>query len=112
MVDCQLRTGDVTDYAVLAAMGDTPREQFVPGRLQSLAYIDEDLAVKDAEGEIPARYLMEPRPFARLVQLADVQSSDIVASAPADKESLFDPADSKIYRHPTFYEVPDEVECL
>lgn len=41
-----------------------------------------------------------------------VQSSDIVASAPADKESLFDPADSKIYRHPTFYEVPDEVECL
>ncbi|WP_420404840.1 1,2-phenylacetyl-CoA epoxidase subunit PaaB [Nisaea sp.] len=41
-----------------------------------------------------------------------VLSTDIVASAPADKESLFDPADSKIYRHPTFYDVPDEVECL
>jgi ring-1,2-phenylacetyl-CoA epoxidase subunit PaaB len=25
---------------------------------------------------------------------------------------LFDPADSKIYRHPTFYEVPDDVEFL
>lgn len=41
-----------------------------------------------------------------------VQSADIIASEPADKESLFDPAESKIYRHPTFYDVPDEVECL
>jgi protein-L-isoaspartate O-methyltransferase len=78
MVDCQLRTGDVTDYAVLDAMGEIPRERFVPARMQSLAYIDEDLMVKEAEGEIPARYLMEPRPFARLVQLAEVKSSDIV----------------------------------
>jgi ring-1,2-phenylacetyl-CoA epoxidase subunit PaaB len=38
-----------------------------------------------------------------------VPSNAIVASDPADKESLFEPAESKIYRHPTFYEVPDEV---
>src|ERR1700722_9658257 len=38
-----------------------------------------------------------------------VPSDAIVASDPADKASLFDPAGSKIYRHPTFYEVPDEV---
>ena len=38
-----------------------------------------------------------------------VPSASIVASDPADKDSLFDPAGSKIYRHPTFYEVPDEV---
>jgi ring-1,2-phenylacetyl-CoA epoxidase subunit PaaB len=38
-----------------------------------------------------------------------VPSDAIVASDPADKESLFEPAGSKIYRHPTFYEVPDEV---
>ena len=41
-----------------------------------------------------------------------VRSSDIVASDPNDKGSLFDPADAKIYRHPTFYIVPDEVEGL
>ena len=38
-----------------------------------------------------------------------VPSSGIVASAPADKARMFEPAESKIYRHPTFYEVPDEV---
>jgi len=38
-----------------------------------------------------------------------VRSTDIAASAPADKGSLFDPASNKIYRHPTFYELPDEV---
>jgi ring-1,2-phenylacetyl-CoA epoxidase subunit PaaB len=38
-----------------------------------------------------------------------VPSRDIVASDPADKEMMFEPTASKIYRHPTFYEVPDEV---
>ena len=38
-----------------------------------------------------------------------VPSAAIVASDPTDKDSLFEPTGSKIYRHPTFYEVPDEV---
>ena len=38
-----------------------------------------------------------------------VRSVDIVASNPDDKGELFDPASDKIYRHPTFYEIPDEV---
>ncbi|MCF6321930.1 MAG: 1,2-phenylacetyl-CoA epoxidase subunit B [Rhizobiaceae bacterium] len=38
-----------------------------------------------------------------------VPSSAIVASDPRDKEELFDPADDKIYRHPSFYNIPDEV---
>eukprot|EP01042_Synura_sphagnicola_P032909 gene32909-42308_t len=37
-----------------------------------------------------------------------VRSADIVASAPSDKGPLFDPANAKVYRHPTFYDVPDE----
>src|ERR1700722_13053954 len=36
-----------------------------------------------------------------------VPSDAIIASDPADRESLFEPAESKIYRHPTFYGVPD-----
>lgn len=38
-----------------------------------------------------------------------VPSSAITASDPAQKDELFEPTASKIYRHPTFYEVPDEV---
>jgi ring-1,2-phenylacetyl-CoA epoxidase subunit PaaB len=38
-----------------------------------------------------------------------VKSTNIAASAPSDKEPLFEPANSKVYRHPTFYEVPEEV---
>ena len=41
-----------------------------------------------------------------------VRSSELVASDPADAGELFDPADDKIYRHPTFYQIPDEVENL
>lgn len=78
MVDSQLRTEDVTDYAVLAAMGEIPRENFVPARMRPLAYIDEDILVKDADGGTMERYLMEPAPFARLVQLAEVEPTDIV----------------------------------
>lgn len=41
-----------------------------------------------------------------------VRSSQIVASDPADSAAFFEPAEDKIYRHPTFYEIPDEVENL
>src|SRR3981189_777002 len=36
-------------------------------------------------------------------------ASGITASDPAEKGMMFEPAESKIYRHPTFYDVPDEV---
>jgi ring-1,2-phenylacetyl-CoA epoxidase subunit PaaB len=32
-----------------------------------------------------------------------------MASDPSDRDSLFEPTAGKPYRHPTFYEVPDEV---
>lgn len=41
-----------------------------------------------------------------------VRSADIVASDPNDKQALFEPAASKVYRHPTFYTIPDEVKNL
>lgn len=41
-----------------------------------------------------------------------MRSDQIAASAPEDKGEMFDPADSKVYRHPTFYDIPDDVECL
>ena len=43
------------------------------------------------------------------ISLWVVRSSDIVASDPAQDGPMFEPAESKIYRHPTFYEIPDVV---
>jgi ring-1,2-phenylacetyl-CoA epoxidase subunit PaaB len=41
-----------------------------------------------------------------------VRAADIVASAPADKGPMFDPANTKVYRHPSFYEMPEEASGL
>jgi ring-1,2-phenylacetyl-CoA epoxidase subunit PaaB len=41
-----------------------------------------------------------------------VKSSDITASDPADKGELFDPMEDKVYRHPTFYGLPDSVNHM
>ena len=41
-----------------------------------------------------------------------VPSSAITASDPDAAEETFEPTASKIYRHPTFYEIPDEVENI
>jgi ring-1,2-phenylacetyl-CoA epoxidase subunit PaaB len=41
-----------------------------------------------------------------------VQSGDIVASTPSERGELFEPSNSKVYRHPTFFVIPDEVGKL
>lgn len=41
-----------------------------------------------------------------------VRSVDITASSPEEKDAFFDPAADKIFRHPTFYELPEEVRHL
>ena len=46
------------------------------------------------------------------VSLWVVRAADITASAPDEQDSFFDPAGDKIYRHPTFYDVPEDVEYL
>ncbi len=72
MVDCQLRTNEVTDPLVIAAMEELPREMFVPRARQGIAYVDEDLPV--AAG----RWLMEPLVLARLVQALELTPEDTV----------------------------------
>jgi ring-1,2-phenylacetyl-CoA epoxidase subunit PaaB len=46
------------------------------------------------------------------VSLWVVRSDSIIASDPAETAAFFEPAEDKIYRHPTFYEIPDGVENL
>ncbi|QKD03528.1 protein-L-isoaspartate O-methyltransferase family protein [Mesorhizobium loti] len=74
MVDGQVRTTDVTSAPLLDAMLSVPRELFVGDRQRELAYIDEDIRIADsADG---ARYLMEASPLAKLMQLAEINTTD------------------------------------
>jgi len=67
----------------------------------SLHAVDAEMALENARDVYTRR--------GEGVSIWAVPSVAIVASDPADKESLFTPALDKIYRHPTFYEIPDGV---
>jgi protein-L-isoaspartate(D-aspartate) O-methyltransferase len=64
MIESQLRPNKVMDNRVLGAFATVRRELFVPGHLQALAYIDEDIPVGSG------RHLMAPMVAARLIQAA------------------------------------------
>lgn len=82
MVESQVRPSDVTDRRITRAMRDIPREEFVPGRLKSIAYADEPLKVSEAGGQ--QRYLLAPRLLAKLIQLLSIEPDALVLDiAPA-----------------------------
>lgn len=72
MVESQVRPADVTDHAIQAAMRECPRERFVPAAKRALAYMDGCIEV--ARG----RFLLDPRSFSKMLQLAGVQATDRV----------------------------------
>jgi ring-1,2-phenylacetyl-CoA epoxidase subunit PaaB len=41
-----------------------------------------------------------------------VRSDQIIASDPGDKDMYFDPMEDKVYRHPTFYELPESLNHM
>ena len=43
------------------------------------------------------------------VSIWAVRADAIAASSPDEKDPLFAPAGDKVYRHPTFYSIPDDV---
>lgn len=78
MVDCQIRTFDVTDQKLLARMLEVPREQFLPVELAQLAYSDSALELKAAAPGEEGRTLLPPLILARLLQGAGVTPADNV----------------------------------
>jgi protein-L-isoaspartate(D-aspartate) O-methyltransferase len=72
MVDGQVRTSDVTDLRIIAAMLELPRERFVPESNVDLAYLDLDVAVGSG------RRLLKPMVLAKMVQAAAVKADDRV----------------------------------
>lgn len=67
MVDCQLRTFDVTNVAVLDAFGAVPRERFVPADRAAFAYSDQTLRLG------PDRAMPAPMLLARMIQALAVE---------------------------------------
>ena len=72
MVDGQVRTADVTNLDLIAAMLAVPREQFVPPSLAGQAYLDSDIPLG------AGRALLKPMVLAKLIQGAQVSASDHV----------------------------------
>jgi protein-L-isoaspartate(D-aspartate) O-methyltransferase len=74
MVDGQVRTSDVTDLRIIAAMLELPRERFVSAADAGLAYLDLDVPVAKAS----ARRLLKPMVLAKMVQAAAIKAGDRV----------------------------------
>ena len=72
MVAAQLRPNDVTDARIRDAMLTVPRERFVPAGFAPVAYMERCIPVG------PGRVLLDPRCFAKLLQLASVGPNDRV----------------------------------
>jgi len=70
----------------------------------SLHAVDAAMAIENARDVYTRR--MEG------VSIWAVESKNIHASIPSESESLYDPANDKAYRHPTFYDLPEEVKYM
>ena len=70
----------------------------------SLRASDSEMAIENARDVYTRR--------SEGVSIWVVESNNVFASDPNDADSFYDPSDSKVYRHPTFYEVPDGIEHM
>ncbi len=78
MVESQIRTNDVTDGRIIAAMMELERENFVPASSRTLAYMEGEITVKTDEATGRQRTLLAPMVLAKLIQLAKIESTDLV----------------------------------
>jgi protein-L-isoaspartate(D-aspartate) O-methyltransferase len=72
MVDTQVRPSDVTKFPIIDAMLSVPREAYVPDDQKEAAYVGENLALA---GD---RVILEPRTFAKLLDILDIQPNEVV----------------------------------
>ena len=72
MVESQVRPNGITDHRIIDAMAEVKREDFVPAERKAIAYLDEDVQLKEG------RFLIEPMAFARMIHLALIKPTDKV----------------------------------
>ncbi len=70
----------------------------------SLHAADADMAIQNARDVYTRRN--------EGVSIWAVESKHIQSSNPDDADALFDPATDKVYRHPTFYDLPEELKHM
>ena len=70
----------------------------------SLHAADEQMAIENARDVYTRRN--------EGISIWVVESKYIHASNPEDQGPFFDPANNKVYRHPTFYELPIELKHM
>lgn len=99
----------VTEPETYAVKADWPLyEVFLRGKrglnhvhVGSLHAADDEMALRHARDVYTRRN--------EGVSIWVVPSNSIIASSPAEKDPFFAPSGDKVYRHPTFYEIPDNV---
>lgn len=70
----------------------------------SLRAADADMAIENARDVYTRR--------SEGISIWVAESNNLFASNPYEADSLYEPSDSKVYRHPTFYDVPDGIEHM
>lgn len=81
-----------------------PRRGLSHGHVGSLHAPDAQMALRNARDLYTRR--------GEGVSIWVVPAAQITASSPDEKDAFFDPAADKVYRHPTFYDIPEEVQHL
>jgi len=79
-----------------------PRRGLAHAHVGSIHAADAELALRNARDVFTRR--------GEGVSIWVVPSIAVTASSPDEQDSFFDPAADKVYRHPTFYEVPDDLQ--
>lgn len=78
-----------------------PRRGLAHTHVGSIHATDAELALRNARDVYTRR--------GEGVSIWVVPSVTVVASSPDEQDAFFEPAADKVYRHPTFYEVPDDL---
>ena len=70
-------------------------------------------SVKAADAQMAVEHARDP--YTRRLEGVSIwvlPSSQITASDPAQAGPMFEPAEDKVYRHPTFYPIPDHIKNI
>lgn len=97
-------TGDGTPPTVLWEVFVRPRRGLSHSHVGSVHAADAATALQHARDVYTRRQ--------EGVSIWVVPAAEITASSPDEKDAWFDPAADKVYRHPTFYHVPEGAKHL
>ncbi|RNL79785.1 1,2-phenylacetyl-CoA epoxidase subunit PaaB [Nocardioides marmorisolisilvae] len=92
----------MSDGSLLWEVFVRPRRGLAHTHVGSIHAADAELALRNARDVYTRR--------GEGVSIWVVPSGAVTASSPDEQDSFFEPAGDKVYRHPTFYEVPDELQ--